>query len=284
MKKIIFLLIILLSLTGCIKNDSMEDINIATSVYPIEFVVQTLYGEYSNISSIYPSDSNIKDFKITKVLLKDYSSNDLFIFNGLSKENSYVKTMKKNNDNLKIIDATANMTFEYTEEELWLDPNNLLTIANNIKIGFNEYINANYLIEKINENYSNLKIELTSLDGKYYSAVKHSNYDYIIISDDSFKFLEKYGLIVISLDEDTVKDKDIATAKELLSTGKCDYVFTVYGDEISKTVNNVLESTNTNNLDLYTMTNLFELNVEKNNYISLMNINLENLKQELYKN
>ena len=157
MKKIIFLLIILLSLTGCIKNDSMEDINIATSVYPIEFVVQTLYGEYSNISSIYPSDSNIKDFKITKVLLKDYSSNDLFIFNGLSKENSYVKTMKKNNDNLKIIDATANMTFEYTEEELWLDPNNLLTIANNIKIGFNEYINANYLIEKINES---IKLDL----------------------------------------------------------------------------------------------------------------------------
>ena len=284
MKKIVFLLIILLSLTGCIKNDSMEDINIATSVYPIEFVVQTLYGDYSNISSIYPSDSNIKDFKITKVLLKDYSLNDLFIFNGLSEENSYVKTMKKNNDNLKIIDATANMTFEFAEEELWLDPNNLLTIANNIKIGFNEYVNANYLIEKINENYTNLKIDLTSLDGKFYSSVKHSNYDYIIVSDDSFKFLEKYGLIVISLDEDTVKDKDIATAKELLNTGKCDYVFTVYGDEISKTVNNVLESTNTNNLDLYTMTNLFELNVEKNNYISLMNINLENLKQELYKN
>ena len=284
MKKIVFLLIFLLSLTGCIKNDSMEDINIATSVYPIQFVVDSLYGDYSNISSIYPNDSNINDFKITKVLLKDYSSNDLFIFNGLSEENSYVKTMKKNNDNLKIIDATANMTYEYTTEELWLDPNNLLTIANNIKIGFNEYIKAKYLIEKINENYTNLKIDLTSLDGKYYSSVKHSNYNYIIVSDDSFKFLEKYGLIVISLDEDTVKDKDIATAKELLNSGKCDYVFTVYGDEINKTVNTVLEITNTKNLDLYTMTNLFEVNVEKNNYISLMNINLENLKQELYKN
>ena len=284
MRKIVFLLIILLSLTGCIKNDSMEDINITTSVYPIQFVVESLYGNYSTISSIYPSDSNIKDFKITKVLLKDYSSNDLFIFNGLSKENSYVKTMKKNNDNLKIIDATANMTFEYTEEELWLDPNNLLTIANNIKTGFNEYINANYLIEKINENYNNLKIELTSLDGKYYSSAKHSNYDYIIVSDDSFKFLEKYGLIVISLDEDTVKDKDISIAKELLNNGECDYIFTIYGEELTKITSNILESTNSKNLDLYTMTNLFELNVEKNNYISLMNINLENLKQELYKN
>ena len=164
MKKILILIIAVFSLTGCLKNDSMEDISITTSVYPIQYIVDYLYGDYSEISSIYPNDSNINEFKITNVLLKDYSKNDLFIFNGLSEENKYVKTMKKNNNELKIIDSTANMTFEYSLEELWLDPNNLLTIANNIKNGFNEYIKANYLINKIDENYTNLKFELTSLD------------------------------------------------------------------------------------------------------------------------
>ena len=40
MKKFKYLLVImLLCLTGCIKSDSMDDISIATSVYPIEYVV-----------------------------------------------------------------------------------------------------------------------------------------------------------------------------------------------------------------------------------------------------
>ena len=89
----------LFCLTGCFKANSMDDIKIATSVYPIEYVVKTLYGNHSTVISIYPHDSNILDFKVTKVLLKDYSKNDLFIFNGLSEENKYVKTMKKNNKN-----------------------------------------------------------------------------------------------------------------------------------------------------------------------------------------
>ena len=190
MKKFKYLLVImLLCLTGCIKSDSMDDISIATSVYPIEYVVKELYGKHSKVTSIYPHDSNILDFRITKVLLNDYSSNDLFIFNGLSNENKYIKSMKKKNNELKIIDATANIAFEYSVEELWLDPNNLLTIANNIKNGFEEYIDSSYLVDEIKNNYNNLKIELTSLDGKFYSSVKNAETDYIIVTDDAFKFL-----------------------------------------------------------------------------------------------
>lgn len=284
MKKLKYLLMIfILSLTGCLKNDSMEDITITTSVYPIEYVVKSLYGDYSTVNSIYPSDSDILDFKITKVLLKDYSNSDLFIFNGLYEEKNYVKTIKKYNNNLKIIDSTNSMTYEYSVEELWLDPNNLLTIANNIKTGFEEYINAKYLIDQINENYNNLKIDLTSLDGKFYSTVKNSDYDTIIVDNDAFKFLEKYGLNVISLDIDTAKEKDIVDAKELINKGKCNYIFISYKKDINDNVNNILENTNAKTIELYTMTNLHELNVEKNNYITLMNNNLENLKQELYK-
>ena len=284
MKKIKYLLLIMLfCLTGCFKANSMDEIRIATSVYPIEYVVKTLYGEHSTIMSIYPHDSNILKFKVTKVLLKDYSSNDMFIFNGLTEEKDYVKSMKKYNDELMIIDSTANIVYDYSLEELWLDPNNLLTIANNIKNGFEEYINGKYLINEINENYDNLKMELTGLDGKFYSSVKNAETDSIIVTDDAFKFLEKYGLKVISLDADTTTQKDIATAKDLLVSGKCKYVFIKYKEEINDTVKEIIQSTNAETLEFFTMTDLSELNVNKNNYITLMNDNLENLKIELYK-
>lgn len=284
MKKIKYLLlIILICLTGCFKANSMDDIKIVTSVYPIEFVVKTLYGNHSTIISIYPHDSNIYDFKVTKVLLKDYSSNDLFIFNGLTEEKDFVKSMKKYNDQLMIIDSTSNIIYDYSIEELWLDPNNLLTIANNIKNGFEEYINAQYLIDEINENYENLKIKLTSLDGKFYSSVKNANTKSIIVTNDVFKFLEKYGLEVVSIDSDTATQKDILRAKELIENGTCKYIFSSYKEELKDTAKELIENSNDNVLEFYTMTNLNELNIEKNDYITLMNDNLENLKIELYK-
>ena len=281
--KILVMTIILISLTGCFKNDSMEDITISTSVYPIEYVVNYLYGEHSTINSIYPSDSETIDFEITEVLLEQYSDSDLFIFNGLSDEKNYVKPMRKNNKNLKIIDVASNMNLENSIEELWLDPNKLLTIANNIKTGFEEYIDSTYLINEIETNYENLKIELTKLDGNYYSTAKTASNDTIIVSDDAFLFLEKYGIKVISLDEDTVTDKNIADAKELINDGECNYIYIKYGQEKNDTISDVVDGTSVESIELYTMTNLNEVDTEKSNYIALMNQNLENLKLELYK-
>ena len=280
--KILFIVIILLGLTGCFRNDSMDDINILTSSYPIEYVVNKLYGNHSTITSIYPKDDDIINFEVTNVLLEQYSDNELFIFNGLSDEKDYVKKMLKENQDLKIIDVSSNMNFEYSLEELWLDPNNLLTIANNIKKGFEEYINSTYLTNEISENYENLKIELTGLDGKYYSTVKNSSNTNIIVSDDAFMFLEKYGIKVISLDPDTAKDKNFSDAKEVLRNGTCDYIFIKYKED-SNEINKFVEQTGAKKLELYSMTNFKDIDVEKSNYITLMNQNLENLKLELYK-
>ena len=51
MKKTIITLftitITLSCLTGCFKRDKMEDINIATTIYPIEYVTNRLYGNNS---------------------------------------------------------------------------------------------------------------------------------------------------------------------------------------------------------------------------------------------
>ena len=259
MKKIKYLLLIILfCLTGCFKSNSMDDINIATSIYPIEYIVKVLYEDHSTITSIYPHDSNIMDFKITKVLLKNYSSNDLFIFNGLTEEKDYVKSMKNYNKKLMIIDATSNIVYDYSIEELWLDPNNLLTIANNIKNGFKEYIDSKYLTSQIEENYKNLKIELTNLDGKFYSSVKNAKYKKIIVTNDSFKFLSKYGLEVISLDKETSTQKDFMDAEEAIKNGECKYIFTEYKEKVNDEVSELISETGVSTSEFYTMTNLDE--------------------------
>ena len=127
--------LILFLTSGCNQDTNMEDINIYTTTYPIEYVINRLYKNHSTIKSIYPNGANIYDYKVTDVLLSEYSNTDMFIFNGLSNEKDYVKPMLKENKHLKIIDVASDIKFKNGIEELWLDPSNLLTIANNIKAG-----------------------------------------------------------------------------------------------------------------------------------------------------
>ena len=285
MRRFKFLLfaIVVVFLSGCdLNTEKIEDFKITTSIYPIEYIVKKLYGDHSEVYSIYPKETEISNFEITDTLLDQYSNNNLLIFNGLSNENKHINYLLSKNKKLKIIDATSNIQYDYSIEELWLDPSNLLAIANNIRNGFKEYINSTYLVNEINNNYENIKISLSTLDGKYYETLKQAKYNTIIVSDDAFKFLEKYGIKVISLDLDTVKEKTTIEAVDAIKSGKCKYIFTKY-KENNEDIDKFVEDNKISKIELYTMTNLESLNVEKNDYVILMYQNLESLKQELYK-
>ena len=67
MKKVLSLFLIMgcLLTTGCIKRDSLEDIDIYTTIYPIEYITERLYGDHSNIYSIYPDGVEVKDYVLT---------------------------------------------------------------------------------------------------------------------------------------------------------------------------------------------------------------------------
>ena len=116
----------------------------------------------------------------------------------------------------------------------------------------------------------------------YICKEEKTNNNNIIVSDDAFLFLEKYGIKVISIDPDTAKEKTIAEAKKLLENNTCNHVFIKYKGSNDK-IDEFLNTTNASTLELYTMTNLKDIIVDKNDYITLMNQNLENLKLELYK-
>ena len=46
MKKLLLTFICIFCLSGCFKRDSMENINIYTTIYPIEYITNRLYGDY----------------------------------------------------------------------------------------------------------------------------------------------------------------------------------------------------------------------------------------------
>ena len=136
MKKLLIILLFCCSLTGCLKKDSFDNIKIYTTAYPFKYVTQALYGEHSEVLSIYPANTNIESYELTDKQIEVYAKNArLYIFNGLNKEKDYVIPMVKQNRDLKIINATLTMDYENSQTELWLSPANLLMISQNIKNG-----------------------------------------------------------------------------------------------------------------------------------------------------
>lgn len=289
MKKLGLLLIVLslsLNLNGCIKTDTMDGISIYTSSYPFEYIITTLYKDHATITSIYPDGINPNDYFLTEKQVNDYSKSDLFIYNGLSHETDYAIDMINQNKKIKIIDATMGMEYNNSSEELWLNPSNLLMISQNIRNGFHEYISNPYLKKEIDDNYNQLKINISELDAEIKLAVENAPFKTIVVADDIFKYLEKYNLTIISLeDNENLNDKTIADVKELINTNKIKYIYIKQGEEPNDIIKDILATnSNVSLIHLNAINNITE--EERNNkedYITLTKKNLELLKQELYK-
>lgn len=287
MKKRISVLImgimVMLLSTGCFKRDTMQDITIYTTVYPIEYVTNYLYGEDSKVLSIYPDGVVPSEYKFTDKQIKDYSKGALFIFNGSSYEKDLVLKFFDHNRSIKIIDASSSIETEYAAEEMWLNPSNLLMLAQNVKNGLNEYITNGYLKNGINEKYNQLKIEISNLDAKFKLMAENASNKNIIISDNMFKFLgDKYGFNVISLDGES-NAKAIEQTRELAYSKSIEYIFVPKGEPVKDDVKALADELGLKIIELHTLSNIdSDERKNKDDYLTIMNENMELIRNEVY--
>lgn len=275
---------ILFTTTGC-KSDDMEDIEIVTTNYPNEYIIERLYGDHAKVSNIYPDGIDVSDYKFTNKQKRDFASKDLFIYTGLiDRERSLAVDLLDYNKDLKIIDSSYVLDNDYDMEEVWLDPSFMLMMSQNVRMGLNEYIENNYLKNEIDENYEDLKVDVSELDANIRLTVENAPYKTIVATDNNYKFLEKYGLTVYILNDDTT-EKDLVTINNLIDKGTITKIFS-YKD--IKTTTNVQNLINTypNSLEIVNSNRIIILSEEQRetnvNYITLMNQNLDILNEELY--
>ena len=287
MKKYIKLLAVavtVLLLTGCFKRDEMENINVITTTYPIEYITSRIYGDYANISSIYPKGTIADEYEMTNKQIKDYSKKDLFIYNGLGNEKEYAIKFLNNNKKLKIIDCSFGINYNDSEKELWLNPSNALMISQNIRNDIENYITNKKLIENIDIAYNNLKVDITQIDTEFTRTADSSLNTQIIVYDESFNFLKKYGFEVINLTKNKeVLSKNVTTAQSLLASKKLSYIFIDSNMEIPETVKTLQDKTKCEVLKLNTLTTISDEDLNNNeDYLSIMYNNIEQIKKETY--
>ena len=286
MKKIISLLGLVIGiflLTGC-SDDSMDNITIYTSVYPIEYVTEEIYGTHSKVYNMYPQGIVPYDYKLTDKQISTFADSDLIVYNGLSQEKDYMSKMLNINKKLKIIDATSNIEYTNGFDEIWINPSDILMIAQNIKDGLKEYVSSTLINEDIDQNYEQLKIDISNLDAEIKEMVENSSNKNIIVQDNELTFLNKYGLNIISLDKNTITDKIYNDAKDMVNTNGLSYIFVIKGHKNNDYTNKLLEeipSLKVIEIDPINNISTSDKN-EGVDYITIMNDNIDKLKQELY--
>ena len=284
-KKLLFLLFVLIIpfiVTGC-TNDSMDDIEIIVTNYPNEYIVKNLYGPHSTITSIYPDGVLIDTYKVSKKQKKEYAKKDLFVYNGLiKKERELAMELLAINPDLKIIDTAYVLETEYSPEELWLNPSSLLMMSQNVRRSLSEYASSAYLKKDVDEAYDELKINLSELDAEYRLASESTNNKTIIVADSALKYLEKFGLTVICVDDDATQ-KTVSDAENLINSGAVSYIFKFNGEELNGIAKSLADNSGISTIDLHKLDNITDQErSEKDDYISIMKDNLESIKKELY--
>ena len=287
MKKIKLLtLSLILLLTGCtlFKRDNMENINIITTIYPLEYSLNYLYGQSSIINSIYPDDTNVDEYKLTDKQIKDNSEKDLFVYMGLTNDSDIAVELINHNRDLKLIDATFGMEYKTDVSELWLNPSNLLMILQNIKNGLDEYIDNAYLKLEINDKYKELKLELSELDANLKTTIENAHKKTIYTNSKSVAFLEKYGLTVIVVNEEhELYEKNLALLKEAIEKQEVSCFYRLEDSTLPKSVKTLVDENKLREIEFRNLKNITdEERSNKETYVNITEKNIENLKKELY--
>ncbi len=283
--KIIIVFTIIISLTGCLKKDNFEDIKIYTTIHTIEYITSELYGDYSTIESIYPDGRDIKSYTITNKKMTEFSNGDLFIYNGLSNEKQIAANLINKNKRINIIDVSQGLELKDEETELWISPTNCLMIAQNIKNGLKDYVTNKSILATIDNNYENLKLQISEFDAELKLIAENAINKKLIVANNSFDFLKKYGFEVINIsfqDEET-STTSFSKAKKAFYSHENSYLFVFpQTDLTNKDIKELIE----NGATIVVVNSMINLTDEERengkNYLVFMKEFIAAIKTEVY--
>ena len=277
--KICSLILVVLGLSSCFNDDKLSNDNVYTTIYPINYLANYLYGEEKEVSSIYPAGANIDKYKLTNKQKEVYQSGALFIYNGLTNEKELAREFLNNNDKLLLIDVSYGLNYTNNIEELWLSPNNYLMLAKNIKNNLIDYTTSKMVIDKIEAKYKELEEKLSYMDADLRNIAKLASKEgnnTLVVSSMKLKFLENYGFNVVVLDSDNVNE---ATIKGNFKSERYKDIYLCSNDTKSDLVKDLEENYDANIIKVNMMYTLSDEEIANSlDYLAIMEAFIEDIR------
>ncbi len=276
-----------LLLCSCdINHQNLDNAHIYTTVYPLTYIANYLYGNNSTIESIYPDGVDLSTYSLTEKQIDTYAKGDLFIHLGYANEKDIARTLIKKNKDILIIDGTYedNYSLEVVNDfrELWLAPNNYINMLKNVKNAFKEYLDNAVKEEAIDNLYNELFIKLSWMDADLRSIAEESKAlenNTLVVSSKALKFLENYGFNVICLQEleESGSTSAIDDLKNKFKT-KYNAILKLTSD---KETDLIKELVNNNKAKIITINDMITNSDQTNDYISIQNENIAAIRDLL---
>lgn len=266
--------------SGCFGKNKLDNAQVYTTIYPIQYFTEVLYGTHSTVSSIYPNGADVSNYTLTDKQKNEYSKADLFIYNGSTDEKQIAKDFANKNKKLQIIDVAYGLKYKYAKEELWLSPNNALMLASNIKDSLKNFIDSKFVNEEIDDNYKKLEETLSILDAEMRNIAQTASEkgkNTIVVSSNTFRFLEDYGFEILSI-EDNQTENGINVLKRNFKNGIYKSLFVKNTEEITEVINE-LKANGANIQVIHTMSTLSDEDKKNNEtYLTIMKEFVESIK------
>ena len=130
-----------------------------------------------------------------------------------------------------------------------------------------------------------MKLYISEIDATLKEVVQNADQENIVVGSASLLFLDKYGLNVIYLgDEEAITDKILSDTSKLIDDGEIEYIYLEKFDEGNDTITDFVSKYGISLKIINPISNITEDERQnKENYISIMEENIEALKEELYK-
>ena len=274
---------------GCGSNKEAENEKpqIYTSFYAIYDFAKQIAGDNADIYNLVPVGSEPHDWEPTAQDMAKLSKADLVLYNGLDMEH-WVEHLDEallgESSNFVQVSEGVKINEEVNDPHIWLDPENVITISENIYNALCEVDpenKANY--ESNFHKYSDM---LKTLDGTFQSIINQGTNKKIVVSHNAYGYLcSAYGLEQIAIDSFS-SDGEPSPEKmmELINIVKENNIKYVFYEELGskKTAQTLADETGAELLPLNSFEGISEEDVNNGvTYTSVMTKNIENIKKAI---
>lgn len=291
MKKIITVIMLVIFgalFTACNKTETASDKpQIYTSFYALYDFANEISGDYADVYNMVPPGTEPHDWEPTVQDMAKLNNAEVVLYNGLGME-SWIDKVKSSigegNVNFTEVSAGVAVDEDGSDPHIWLNPDNVKIMCRNIYNVLCEVDPENKAYYE--ENYNNYVAELSSLDKKYSDALSGFDNKNIVVSHEAYSYMcSAYGLTQTAIDGISA-DSEPSPEKmmELINFVKSNNIKYIFYEELvsKKTAETLAGETGTELLPLNPFEGLSDEEIAAGeNYISVMEKNLENIKTAL---
>lgn len=214
---------------GCKKvENNGNKIVLATTLLPYADFIKNIITDDFIVETVIPQGGNHETYEPTAFRIQNISKSELYFKVGANFdfEAAWIEKLQNINLNMKVIDCSQNIELINNNPHIWLDPQNVKIILDNILKALIETYPEH--ADEFKKNASSYSIKLDSLDNRILQQLDNFTNKYLMVYHPAWKyFAKRYNLIEISV-ENEGKDPSPKELDDLIDIARKNNVKTIF--------------------------------------------------------